>query len=208
MLREFVCWFVRMCCTMHGGSWSRGGSDYSRIRLGVGGCVQRDTGAGAHVLHAEQKHHLCVCMCVCVCARVSFFLVPRGQNKTSKASRLSFINANQCVWNEVKYMNAATEIVVGWDSLVSLANWAPSFHWWTRGDSSGGNQDKVPSWVPFQWTNVLERPLFTLNIDFLHTGSYSWCPFHIFCPCPSNIMSPPVSLTLLTLSRSLTPVAS
>ena len=149
-----------------------------------------------------------VCACVCVCARVSFFLVPRGQNKTSKASRLSFINANQCVWNEVKYMNAATEIVVGWDSLVSLANWAPSFHWWTRGDSSGGNQDKVPSWVPFQWTNVLKRPLFTLNIDFLHTGSYSWCPFHIFCPCPSNIMSPPVSLTLLTLSRSLTPVAS
>lgn len=61
----------------------------------------------------------------------------------------------------------------------------------------------VPSRVPFQWTNVVKCPLFTLNIDFLHAGSYSWCPFHNFCPCPSNIMSPPVSLTLLTLSLSL-----
>ena len=79
------------------------------------GCVQRDTGAGAHVLHAEQKHHLCVCVHV----QVSFFLVPRGQNKTSKASRLSFINANQCVWNEVECMNVATETVTGRDGLVS-----------------------------------------------------------------------------------------
>lgn len=53
---------------------------------------------------------------------VSLCILPRGQNKTSKAYRLSFINANQCVWNEVKDMNAAAEIVVEWIAW-SFSKW-------------------------------------------------------------------------------------
>lgn len=65
-----------------------------RVRLGyirIRKCRCRIT---CSVCKAE--HPMCVCMCVCLGLCCS----PTGQNKTSKTSRLSFINANQCIGNE------------------------------------------------------------------------------------------------------------
>ncbi len=56
------CWFVWMHCSQKGILISWGGQPIA----GLGG-GQGDTGAGALVLHAEQKHQICVSACVCVC---------------------------------------------------------------------------------------------------------------------------------------------
>lgn len=48
----------------------------------------------------SRRSDICVRVCACAQVRVGLCCSPTGQNKTSKTSRLSFINANQCIGNE------------------------------------------------------------------------------------------------------------
>lgn len=50
--------------------------------------------------------------------------------------------------------------------------------------------NKEPSTVPFQWRKPDKVP--SLDYKYLMTR---WCPLYIFsCPCPSNILNPPLHL--------------
>lgn len=91
------------------------------------------------------------------------------------------------------------------------------------------NCTKVSSRVPFQWLNSEEVPFhqrkkmgnlpgtknvtkfpLALDVSWLfvrrYPTAYSWSPSYMFCPCPSDILSPPLRdyhLTLSTVNQCL-----